>query len=74
MPNSANATSVRQGRLGRQVLVILVASLVLAIMSGWVLWGAVADEATADMQPSPSNVTEYSAPAAAPAASRATID
>ncbi|OCW56935.1 hypothetical protein [Hoeflea olei] len=44
MKDPIDPTSVRQGRLGRQVLVILVASLGLAFMSGWVLWGAVANE------------------------------
>lgn len=36
---------VRQGRLGKQVLAILVVSLALAFMSAWVLWGAVATDA-----------------------------
>ena len=39
MPKPIEPTSVRQGRLGSQILVILVASLLLALISGWVLWG-----------------------------------
>lgn len=74
MPNSANATSVRQGRLGRQVLVILVASLVLAVMSGWVLWGAFADEATSQMRASSRDVIVSSEAAQSPRISSASID
>ncbi|WP_322988414.1 MULTISPECIES: hypothetical protein [unclassified Hoeflea] len=36
--------SVRQARQGKPVLAILSISLALAIVSGWVLWGAFAAE------------------------------
>ena len=45
MSKPIDSTSVRQGRLGRQVLVILVVSLALAFVAGWVLWGALSDDA-----------------------------
>jgi len=42
--------SVRQARQGKPVLVILTMSLVLAVVAGIVLWGAIADDnATAFM-------------------------
>tara|TARA_R110002020_G_scaffold58372_4_gene160039 strand:- start:6839 stop:7063 length:225 start_codon:yes stop_codon:yes gene_type:complete len=44
MNNPIDPTLARQGRLGRQILVILVASLALTFVSGWILWSAVADE------------------------------
>ncbi|KGF67280.1 hypothetical protein LL06_22975 [Hoeflea sp. BAL378] len=53
MTNPIDPTLVRQGRLGRQVLVILVASLMLAFMSAWVLWSTVSSEASASMTSSP---------------------
>ncbi|WP_417435969.1 hypothetical protein [Hoeflea sp.] len=36
--------SVRQARQGKPVLVILTISMVLAIIAGWVLWGAIAED------------------------------
>lgn len=39
MPSPNDPVNVRQGRLGKQVLVILVVSLVLAVVAGWILWG-----------------------------------
>lgn len=43
--------SVRQARQGKPVLVILTISLVLAVVAGGVLWGAIADgNATAFME------------------------
>ena len=49
MNNPIDPTLVRQGRLGRQILVILVASLMLTLVSAWILWSAVADEANSGM-------------------------
>lgn len=45
MTKPIDSTRVRQGRLGRQVLFILVVSLALAFVAGWVLWGAISDDA-----------------------------
>ncbi|MDP3523648.1 MAG: hypothetical protein Q8S27_03640 [Hoeflea sp.] len=39
MPEPKDPTKVRQGRLGKQVLVILVVSLTLAVVAGWILFG-----------------------------------
>lgn len=36
--------SVRQARQGKPVLVILTISMILAVIAGWVLWGAIAEE------------------------------
>lgn len=44
MPTPNDPTKVRQGRLGKQVLVILVVSLALALVAGWVLWGAFSND------------------------------
>ncbi|MBC7282022.1 hypothetical protein [Hoeflea sp.] len=44
MPDSKDPTKVRQGRLGKQVLVILVISMALAFVAGWVLWGVFAND------------------------------
>ena len=42
----------RQARQGKPVLAILVVSLVLAIIAGWILWGAAYDETgSAFMEP-----------------------
>jgi len=45
---------IRQARQGKPVLAILTISLLLAVVAGTVLWGAVADDgATAFMEPHP---------------------
>ncbi|MBU4529225.1 MAG: hypothetical protein KUA43_18285 [Hoeflea sp.] len=44
MPTPKDPTKVRQGQLGKQVLVILVVSLTLALVAGWVLWGVFAND------------------------------
>jgi len=36
--------SVRQARQGKPVLVILTISMILAVIAGWVLWGAIAED------------------------------
>ena len=36
--------SVRQARQGKPVLAILIISMTLAIIAGWVLWGAMAED------------------------------
>lgn len=48
MPDPVDPTKARQGRLGKQVLVILVVSLALALVAGWVLWGVFASDANAN--------------------------
>jgi len=51
--------SVRQARQGKPVLVILTISLVLAVVAGGVLWGAIADDAgTAFMEPDPETMAQ----------------
>lgn len=70
MSKPIDPTSVRQGRLGKQVLVILVASLALAFIAAWVLWGAVADDAeTAELDARSLPSIEMTAPASATAVS-----
>lgn len=45
MPDANDPTKVRQGRLGKQVLVILAVSLALAVVAAWVLWGVYVEDA-----------------------------
>ena len=70
MTKPIDSTSVRQGRLGRQVLFILVVSLALAFVAGLVLWDALSDDAeTAVFQARTLSSAElaFAAPAPAPA-------
>ncbi len=68
MPDSNDPTKVRQGRLGKQVLVILAISLALAVVAGWILWGVYAnDEGTIPQAYSvPSEEPTISAPVRQP--------
>jgi len=36
--------SARQARQGKPVLVILTISMIIAVIAGWVLWGAIAQD------------------------------
>ena len=52
MNEPTDPINVRQARQGKPVLVILAVSLILAVIAGWVLWGAVAEDVDQTMQTS----------------------
>jgi len=49
MNEPTDPINVRQARQGKPVLVILAVSLVLAVIAGWVMWGAVAEDTDTGM-------------------------
>lgn len=52
MNEPTDPINVRQARQGKPVLVILAVSLFLAVIAGWVLWGAVAEDVDQPMETS----------------------
>jgi hypothetical protein len=52
MNEPTDPINVRQARQGKPVLVILAVSLFLAVIAGWVLWGAVAEDVDPAMETS----------------------
>lgn len=44
MTNTIDPIKARQARQGKPVLFVLAASMALAFIAAWILWGAVADE------------------------------
>jgi hypothetical protein len=52
MNEPTDPINVRQARQGKPVLVILAVSLFLAVIAGWVLWGAVAEDVDQPMEAS----------------------
>lgn len=52
MNEPTDPINVRQARQGKPVLVILVVSLILAVIAGWVLWGAIAEDVDQPMETS----------------------
>ena len=41
--------SVRQARQGKPVLIILAISMILAVIAGWLLWGAMAEDTSSGL-------------------------